>query len=215
VELFEHNENGKPRLFGDDTKTTVTILDEDFPGTLGFEVTEITAHKSQERVDIVVTRTEGNDGRITCTFKTEPMIDPNASSTAMAGSNAIEFEHYLPKHDVIEFLHGECEKVISIFLVTDKVHNIEGKGMIEDDEEKPAGEEEEEEPHDLMFKVKLEKAEPEAIKISKKNICIVSISQSSEDVGGGESQAKLVDYFIKNKKPTFFQQFKTAVTLAP
>lgn len=33
------------RLSGDDTKTVITILDEDFPGTIGFEMTGIRVDK--------------------------------------------------------------------------------------------------------------------------------------------------------------------------
>lgn len=41
VELFDPTQESQPRLPGDDTRCKVTILDEDFPGTLGFEVTDI------------------------------------------------------------------------------------------------------------------------------------------------------------------------------
>jgi len=37
VELYEIDAPDKERLFGDDTQCKVTILDEDFPGVLGFE----------------------------------------------------------------------------------------------------------------------------------------------------------------------------------
>jgi solute carrier family 8 (sodium/calcium exchanger) len=43
VELYDPA-TGKV-LEGDDTRCKVTILDEDFPGTLGFEQTEITVQK--------------------------------------------------------------------------------------------------------------------------------------------------------------------------
>jgi len=33
---------------------------------------------------------------------------------------------------------------------------------------------------DVMFKVKLEKPEPAGVKISKKNVCLVTISKSEE-----------------------------------
>jgi hypothetical protein len=50
VELYDPNvldTKGKPqRLAGDDTKCKVTILDEDFPGTLGFELTDIRVSKN-------------------------------------------------------------------------------------------------------------------------------------------------------------------------
>jgi len=43
VELYDTKNN--ERLYGGDTETKVTILDEDFPGKLGFEATEITASR--------------------------------------------------------------------------------------------------------------------------------------------------------------------------
>lgn len=43
VELFDIV--GLNRLSGDNTRTTVTILDEDFPGTLGFKITDIRVSK--------------------------------------------------------------------------------------------------------------------------------------------------------------------------
>jgi len=45
VELYNPDSADKKRLPGDDTKTVITILDEDFPGTLGFENTEIRVNK--------------------------------------------------------------------------------------------------------------------------------------------------------------------------
>jgi hypothetical protein len=52
-----------------DTRTRVTILDEDFPGTLGFENTALFVSKSQEYVDLTVLRTNGSDGKINCTVR--------------------------------------------------------------------------------------------------------------------------------------------------
>jgi hypothetical protein len=52
--------------------TTITVLDEDFPGNLGFENTEITATRNQGKIEIKLMRTEGTDGRVSCMIKTEP-----------------------------------------------------------------------------------------------------------------------------------------------
>lgn len=41
VELYDPNEETKPRLEGDDTRTIVTIIDEDNPGIIGFDNREI------------------------------------------------------------------------------------------------------------------------------------------------------------------------------
>jgi len=44
-------------------------------------------------------------------IRTEPLFtDPNVASAS--GSMAMEFEDYLPKHEKIEFLNGESEKLI-------------------------------------------------------------------------------------------------------
>jgi hypothetical protein len=43
VELYD-KETGK-RLEGDDTRTRVTILDEDSPGIIGFEITQLSVSK--------------------------------------------------------------------------------------------------------------------------------------------------------------------------
>jgi len=53
-----------------DTKTRVTILDEDFPGTLGFENTSLIVSKNQRTLDLVINRTNGSDGKINCTVRT-------------------------------------------------------------------------------------------------------------------------------------------------
>lgn len=45
-ELYDPNAEGMARFYGDDTTCKITILDEDFPGTLGFEITDIQASKS-------------------------------------------------------------------------------------------------------------------------------------------------------------------------
>ena len=40
--------NSEERLFGDDTECKVVILDEDFPGTLSFDETEVTGFRDQK-----------------------------------------------------------------------------------------------------------------------------------------------------------------------
>ena len=60
VELY-NTETGQ-RLPGDNTRCTVTILDEDFPGTLSFSSTEVRVSKNSKKVEIVVLRTNGCDG---------------------------------------------------------------------------------------------------------------------------------------------------------
>ena len=57
------------------------------------------------------------------------------------------------------------------------VQSIEGKtgGKIDEDDMDVEQQGHNEEIEDVMFKVKLEKAEPAGVKISKKNVCLVTI----------------------------------------
>lgn len=71
VELYDPSKEGHPRLPGDDTRCKVTILDEDFPGTLGFDETSIQCNQSQGKIDIKIVRLEGADGMIQCMVETE------------------------------------------------------------------------------------------------------------------------------------------------
>ena len=92
VELYDPGSEDVQRLDGDDTQCTITILDEDFPGTIGFEVSEVSVQKGESKIEIVVTRSDGSDGVITCQFKTDSIV-----GEGMKMSNAaVEFEDYCP-----------------------------------------------------------------------------------------------------------------------
>jgi len=65
-----------------------------------------------------------------------------------------------------------------------------------------------------MFKVLIHKAEPEGVKISKKNVCIVTIVQQDEAHGEDETE-KLLNYFLQVREPSWGQQFKNAAMLGP
>lgn len=66
--------DGNP-LTGDDTKTVITILDEDDPGKLSFEETDIKVTKTMGKVAVKVRRDEGTDGRISCVLKTADFFE--------------------------------------------------------------------------------------------------------------------------------------------
>jgi len=56
-------------------------LDEDFPGTIQFENTDIRVNKDASEVIINVERFYGGDGTIICMISTEPLtIEPSANS---------------------------------------------------------------------------------------------------------------------------------------
>lgn len=101
-------------------------------------------------------------------------------------------------------------RVLSIDLVNNEhLPPTDKKGDDEDDDESDEGE------PDVMFKVKLEKPEPAGVKISKKNVCLVTISKSEEIDKEEEDKRRLIEYFLSQKDVTWLSQFRTAVTLGP
>ena len=87
-------------------------------------------------------------------------------------NNAVEYEDYLPCCEKVTFEHGENEKSIPVHLVTEKI-NMETSKKPDDEGGEDDGSDSD--APELMFKVKIEKAEPEGVKISKRNVCIVQI----------------------------------------
>ena len=60
-----------PKLPGDDTITKITIMDEDQPGTLCFEETQLDVSRSADEIAIKVCRIDGADGAISVNIRTE------------------------------------------------------------------------------------------------------------------------------------------------
>ena len=103
------------------------------------------------------------------------MDDPNAPE------NAKEDEDYKAKAERVVFENGETEKTVVLELLSPPTPEKEGKGGDEGGEQVKE-QEEEHEAVELMFKVRIDGAEPPAVKISKKNVCFVTLH---EDAAGG------------------------------
>jgi hypothetical protein len=88
-------------------------------------------------------------------------------------------------NEVITFAHSETEKVISIQLCHNDIPPIVNK-----DEEEENEEEEEEE--DVVFKIVLEGPQPQGVKISKKNVCFVTITKSEQHEKDEDDKQKLL-----------------------
>jgi hypothetical protein len=164
--LYDPNQNNLPKYDGDDTITKITILDEDFPGTLCFNQTSVVVNKKQQSVQVKILREGGSDGKVSCLVKTEQLNE---------GQNcAKEYEDYMPHYEKVNFDHGEGERTINIDIINERHPQIQsktiGSAKIENEDDDDAGEK-----PNLMFKVKIEKAEPSIVKVSKKNICYVTI----------------------------------------
>lgn len=157
--------------------------------------------KGATEVEIEIERVDGSDGNIGCMISTEPLtIEPSPQS-------AQEFEHYLPKHEKITFKHSERSQTVIIKLVNEKLGGDEEVKEFKDndnDNDNLIDEQgsEEEEP-DLIFKVKLDKPEPMGVKISKKNVCLVTLVRNEEEDKLAESQRKLISMYLALQEPTF------------
>ena len=87
----------------------------------------------------------------------------------------------MPKHEKIEFAHGESEKIVPIFLVNERLPHNDGKDMskevdlVDAVDKKIDHDDDSEEVDGPKFKVVLEKPDPESVKISKKNCCTVEL----------------------------------------
>lgn len=92
---------------------------------------------------------------------------------------------------------------VPIQLVNIEIPQIEEKQVIEGIEEEKHEEDDSEEDCDLMFKVKLEKPEPAGVKISKRNVCLVSICSGNHKENEDNDHAKLIEYFMNNQNPSW------------
>jgi hypothetical protein len=133
-------------------------------------------------------------------FRTEQFLTGDDTAN---GVNAQDFQDYMPKHEQIKFMTGEEEKTIQIQLINKKVpgppdSKTEGK----DDE----AEEDEEEllAQEKKFKIRLENPKPDNVKISKHNLCQVTILPEEKQSAVVEHQ-KLVEYFLEQKDITWGQ----------
>ena len=153
-------------------------------------------------MDIVVKRSDGSAGNISCIVKTEPLTDKNADGVYDA-SNAVELEDYLPKYEQVTFATGEMDRTVSISIVNDKVHHIDGKppGKTAEGDENS----EDEELIEVMFKVIIEKAEPEGVRLSKRNCAIVTIVSGGEEKTQMMQEQKLLEYFLSTREPSWKQ----------
>ena len=156
MELVNAESAEKEILVGKDTKTIVTILDDDNPGFLSFK--EKRANVKHAATDpectIVVERTNGSDGSITVCYKT---LELTQAGDRM-GKKGIDFTHIEGK---LTFGHNETEKEIVVPILKREDEN-------------------EDTVRDEIFGVKLFDADPSIVKISKKDTCIVEIVTDAE-----------------------------------
>ena len=188
----------KDRLPGEDTQTTVTILDDDKPGIFGFEMRATKVSPKDEKIRLKVLRLDGCDDDIQLNYRT--MVPDFLTNPAEATID------YMPTEGTLHFETGETMKIIEVSILPK--------------------EEEIEEGQEMAFAVKLsdirykndEKHEAENIekpKLGKKNECFIEIVGDTQLL----QKAKGIEEIIKNmqndEEVTWCKQFKNACMLSP
>lgn len=152
VQLYDPNTNEE--LVGQDTKTRITIIDDDKPGQICFENTKaIKVAPTDEVCEVKVIRKNGSDGRVTVDYKT--MNLGHQEHVAQAG------KHYEHSEGTLVFENTEIEKSIKIPIL-------------------PLPEDENDEYSDNAFGLQLSNVSPEGAKLSKKSLQIINIVTNLE-----------------------------------
>ena len=93
-----------------DTKATVTIIDDDKPGFLSFaeKRKDIKHVATDKECKIIVDRTNGSDGRITCQYET---FIPERLNKGRAAEPGADYEHVAGE---LVFEHNVCKQEIVV-----------------------------------------------------------------------------------------------------
>lgn len=195
VELL--HEATKERLPGDDTRCTVTILDEDRPGIIGFKERFVQVRRKDQIAYIYLERIDGSDGDISC------IVNTSHKNEGLAGKKeAVEHEDFVPLvNKRIEFKHNVVECRLEI-----NMPDCEGqKGVAAEEQDT------------VSFAIEISDAKPEGVKLSKRNMCFINIEPEDQDAEEREAyrNAKMLEYFVDGKTISWGQQFKVACMLGP
>lgn len=175
VQLYDIDGN---ELEGKDTKTKVTIIDDDKPGQICFEQDgTIDVDAMKPTAEITVIRKNGSDGKVSVHFETV-MID-NSTHTATEGVD------YQPVSGRLIFDNRETIKTISIPI-------IQKEG-------------EENEHRNETFGLKLSNIHPEGAKLSKKNFLLVRIVTDIDSKKKQEALKQLLTQIEEEEEITWTQ----------
>ena len=124
----------------------MTIIDDDKPGFLSFQEKrkDIKHVATEEFCKIIVDRTNGSDGRITCQYET---YVPSSITSGRAAQAGVDFEHVAGE---LVFEHNVCKQEIVIPIL-------------------PRSDLPEDVKRDEIFGVRIFNAQPSGVKISKKD----------------------------------------------
>jgi len=137
-----------------DTKTLVTIIDDDKPGFLSFKAKKghIKHIATEDECKLIVQRTNGCDGKIECKYRTCILTGQ--------GRGAVADKDFIPTEGTLIFEHNENEQEIVV--------------------EIPQRDSDDKEERNEVFGVQIYDAHPSEVKISKKDTCMIEIVKDAE-----------------------------------
>lgn len=184
-----HDVNTNKELTGQDTRTRVTIIDDDKPGQICFQDSKgIKVAPTDEYCEIVIIRKNGSDGIVTVDYKTIELGD-----TDHVAKDGV---HFIGVQDKLVFQNQETQKVVKVKILKS-----------EDDDN--------EEYSDNAFGFQLSNVTPNGAKLSKKSFQIVNIVTDMEQKKKADAYAQLIAKLDQEEEKTWASQFVTACMLHP
>lgn len=187
VQLLD--EIAQKRIAGNDTECVVLILDEDKPGSIGFEERQVEVRRKDQVAFIKLVRKDGSDGIISC------IVNTISNEDIVPGKKAAkEGTDFIPiKSKRVEFKAGEVEHKLEI-----EMPDCEGD---EDDNVEP------EEADTVSFAIQLSKPQPNGVKLSKKNTCFVNIeaTDNAAEEAADYERRKMLDFFLNEQEISWGQ----------
>ena len=169
-------------LQGKDTRTRVTIIDDDKPGQISFEETKgikVLAGQSGEPTvcEVVLLRKNGSDGKVTVDYKTIELDESDHTATA-----GVDYKH--------------CEGTV-VFEQNQNTATIEIPILA-----RPDGGD-----RDESFGIQLSNITPDGAKLSKKSFQIVNIITDAEGKKRAEALQQLMSKIEAEEETSWGQQF--------
>jgi diaminopimelate decarboxylase len=120
-------------------------------------------------------RVEGSDGNISCTVSTE-QVNKSGEFVALDGVQpALPGTHYQHMTRQVTFKHNENEASVNVTLI--------GNTLNEDED-------------DNMFRVVISDPQPSHVKLSRKNVCFITLSSNSEAEQAQEAHIKMQEFYF-------------------
>ncbi len=184
VQLYDAD--SRQELEGQDTRTRVTIIDDDKPGQICFQESKaIKAVASEGVAEIQIIRKNGSDGVVKVDYETIQL--DQTEHTATPGVD------YTPGQGTLVFQQGETQQTINIKILDRPDQDV----------------------RDESFGIQLSNVTPQGAKLSKKAFQIVNIVTDVESKKKAEAYAQLLRKIEEEEEATWGSQFITACMLHP